>query len=90
MCSIACGSWDARPTSASPEHVEAGVNAPALLIRATQPSLLDRLEAVQNALLENAARQSGRPSTAIIRNIAELENANAAVLALIEERQGRR
>src|SRR3982751_4204141 len=34
---------------------------------------------------QDAARQPGLPSTAIIRKIAELENVIAAVLALIEE-----
>ena len=53
-------------------------------------SLLDRLKEAQHALIEDAARQSGLPSTAIIRKIAELENAIAAVLALIEEREGSR
>ena len=53
------------------------------------PSLLDRLKGAQHALIEEAARQPGLPSTAILRRIAELENAIAAVLALIEERQGR-
>src|SRR5215203_95906 len=53
-------------------------------------SLLDRLKEAQHALIEDAARQPGLPSTAIIRRIAELENVIAAVLALIEERQGRR
>ena len=52
-------------------------------------SLLDRLKGAQHALIEDAARQSGLPSTAILRKIAELENVIAAVLALIEERQGR-
>ena len=51
------------------------------------PSLLDRLKQAQHALIEDAARQSGLPSTAVIRRIAELENTIAAVLALIEERQ---
>ena len=41
------------------------------------------------SLIEEAARQSGLPSTAIIRRIADLENTIAAVLALIEEREGR-
>jgi hypothetical protein len=40
-------------------------------------------------LIEDAARQPGLPSTAILRRIAELENVIAAVLALMEERQGR-
>ena len=51
-------------------------------------SLLDRLKQAQHALIEDAARQLGLPSTAIIRRIAELENMIAAVLALMEERQG--
>ena len=53
-------------------------------------SLLDRLKGAQHALIEDAARQLGLLSTAIIRRIAELENAIAAVLALIEEREGSR
>src|SRR3954451_17410240 len=53
-------------------------------------SLLDRLKGAQHALIEDAARQRGLPSTAIIRRIAELETAIAAVLALIEEREGNR
>jgi molybdenum-dependent DNA-binding transcriptional regulator ModE len=40
-------------------------------------------------LIKDAARQVGLPSTAILRRIAELENVIAAVLALLEERQGR-
>jgi DNA-binding Lrp family transcriptional regulator len=52
--------------------------------------LLDRLTQAQHALIEDAARQLGLPSTAIIRRIAELENAITAVLALIKERQGSR
>ena len=52
------------------------------------PSLLDRLKGAQHALIEDAARHLGLPSTAIIRRIAELENVIAAVLALMEERQG--
>jgi predicted ArsR family transcriptional regulator len=52
-------------------------------------SLLNRLKGAQHALIEDAARQVGLPSTAILRKIAELENVIAAVLALIEERQGR-
>ena len=51
-------------------------------------SLLDRLKGAQHALIEDAARQLGLPSTPIIRRIAELENTIAAILALIEERQG--
>ena len=50
------------------------------------PSLLDRLKQAQHALIEDAARQSGLPSTAVIRRVADLENTIAAVLALIEER----
>jgi DNA-binding Lrp family transcriptional regulator len=51
-------------------------------------SLLDRLKQAQHALIEDAARQLGLPSTAIIRRITELENTITAVLALMEERQG--
>ena len=54
------------------------------------PLLLARLKQAQHALIEDAAWQSALPSTAIIRRIAELENTIAAVLALIEERQGSR
>ena len=43
-------------------------------------SLLDRLKGAQHALIEDAARQPGLPSTAIIRKIAELENTIAANL----------
>ena len=49
-------------------------------------SLLECLKGAQHAVIEDAAQQSGLPSTAIIRRIAELENTIAAVLALIEER----
>ena len=52
-------------------------------------SLLDRLKGAQHAMIEDAARHVGLPSTAILRKIAELENTIAAVLALLEERQGR-
>src|SRR4051794_11574149 len=48
-------------------------------------SLLDRLKQAQHTMIEDAARQPGLPSTAIIRRIAELENTIAAVLALIED-----
>ena len=48
------------------------------------------IEGAQHALIEDAARQPGLPSMAIIRRIAELENTIAAVLALIEEREGNR
>ena len=47
-------------------------------------------EGAQHALIEDAARQPGLPSTAIIRKIAALENTIAAVLAFIEEREGSR
>jgi hypothetical protein len=53
-------------------------------------SLLDRLKGAQHALIDEAARQPGLPSAAIIRRIADLENTIAAILALIEERQGSR
>ena len=51
-------------------------------------SLLDRLKEAQHALIEDAARGAGLPSTATISKIADLENVIAAVLALMEERQG--
>ncbi len=51
-------------------------------------ALLARLKQAQHALIEDAARQPGLPSTAIIRRIADLENTIAAVLALMEEREG--
>ena len=50
-------------------------------------SLLERLKQAQHALIDEAAQQSGLPPTATIRKIAEFENAIAAVLALMEERQ---
>ncbi len=53
-------------------------------------SLLDRLKQAQHAFIKDAAQQPGLPSMATIRKIAELENAIAAVMALIEERQGSR
>ncbi len=53
------------------------------------PSLLARLKQAQHALIEAVARQPGLPSTAVIRRIADLENTIAAVMVLIEERQGR-
>ena len=48
------------------------------------------IEGAQHAVIEDAARQPGLPSTVIIRRIADLENTIAAVLALIEEREGSR
>ena len=52
-------------------------------------ALLARLKQAQHSLIEEAARQSGLPSTVIMCRIADLENTIAAVLALIEEREGR-
>ena len=49
-------------------------------------ALLDRLKQAQHALIEDAARQPGLPSTAMIPRIANLESTITAVLALIEER----
>jgi len=49
-------------------------------------ALLDRLKQAQHVLIEDAARQPGLPSTAMIRRIANLESTITAVLALIEER----
>ena len=51
-------------------------------------SSLGRLKGAQHVLIDQAARQPGLPSTAIIHGIAEFENAITAVLALIKERQG--
>jgi hypothetical protein len=48
------------------------------------------IEGAQHAVIEDAARQLGLPSTAILRRIADLENTIAAVLALFEEREGSR
>ena len=56
-------------------------------VSADLQSLLDRLKGAQHALIEDAARQPGLPSTTIIRWIAEFENTIAALLALIEEQQ---
>ena len=53
-------------------------------------SLLARLKGAQHALIEDAARQPGLPSTATISKIADLENVIASVLALMEERQSSR
>ena len=53
-------------------------------------SLLNHLKGAQHALIEDAARQAGLPSTATISKIADLENVIAAILALIEERQSSR
>jgi len=52
-------------------------------------SLLAHLKGAQHALIGDTARQPGLPSTATLRRIAELENVIAAVLALLEGRQGR-
>jgi hypothetical protein len=50
--------------------------------------LLQRLKDAQHALLDKAASSDMLPSGGEIRRIAELENAIAAVHALIEERRG--
>ena len=50
--------------------------------------LLQRLKDAQHVLLDNAAASDMLPSDGEIRRIAELENAIAAVAALIEERRG--
>ena len=49
---------------------------------------LQRLKDAQHLLLDNAAASDMLPSDGEIRRIAELENAIAAVHALIEERRG--
>jgi hypothetical protein len=60
----------------------------------TLPLISDRCSTASKGrsmpLIEDAARQSGLPSTAILRRIAELENTIAAVLVFIEEREGSR
>ena len=50
--------------------------------------LLQRLKDAQHALLYQAAASDMLPSHGELRRIAELENAIAAVHALIEERRG--
>jgi len=52
-------------------------------------AFMDRLKAAQHALLDAAAGQDTLPSQGEIRRIADLENAIAAVHALIEERLAR-
>lgn len=49
--------------------------------------LLARLKSEQHALIDGAARQGGPIHRADLRSVAELENAIAAVIALIEERR---
>lgn len=50
-------------------------------------ALLGRLKAEQHAVIDAAARQGGTVHRADLRSIAELENAIAAVIALIDERR---
>ena len=50
--------------------------------------LLQRLKDAQHVLLDNAATSDMLPSDGEIRRIGELENAIAAVAALMEERRG--
>ena len=50
--------------------------------------LLQRLKDAQHVLIDQAAASDMLPSDGELRRIAELENAIAAVAALIEERQG--
>jgi hypothetical protein len=49
-------------------------------------ALLDRLKEAQHLLIDDAARADMMPSDGVIRKIAELENAIAAVVALMHER----
>ncbi|TDR90063.1 hypothetical protein [Enterovirga rhinocerotis] len=49
-------------------------------------TLLERLTTEQHALIDSAARHGESIHRAELRTIAELENAIAAVLALIDER----
>ena len=51
--------------------------------------LLQRLKDAQHVLIDQAAASDMLPSDGELRRIAELENAIAAVAALIEERRER-
>jgi hypothetical protein len=48
-------------------------------------SLLDRLKARQRALIMEAAEHETMPADSTLRRIAELENAIAAVEAILDE-----
>lgn len=50
-------------------------------------ALLDRLKQAQHTLIDDAAASGMMPSDGTLRKIADLENAIAAVVALIEERE---
>ncbi|HMO30975.1 hypothetical protein [Enterovirga sp.] len=50
-------------------------------------TLLARLKSEQHALIDGAACQDAPIHRADLRSVAELENAIAAVIALIEERR---
>jgi len=50
-------------------------------------AFMDRLKAAQHAILDRAADRDMLPSDGELRRIGELENAIAAVHALIEERR---
>ena len=52
-------------------------------------ALLDRLKAHQRAMILAAADHEILPATSVLRQIAELENAIAAVEAVADEEQGR-
>ena len=51
-------------------------------------AFMDRLKDAQHVLIDQAAASDMLPSDGEMRRIAELENAIAAVHALIEERRG--
>ncbi|MCJ2009883.1 hypothetical protein [Methylobacterium sp. J-092] len=53
-------------------------------------ALLDRLKAHQWAMILAAAEHDTLPAASVLRQIAELENAIAAVEAVAEEERGRR
>ncbi|MFK5600555.1 hypothetical protein ACFZ8E_26725 [Methylobacterium sp. HMF5984] len=53
-------------------------------------ALLDRLKTHQRSLILAAAEYDTLPAASVLRQIAELENAIAAVEAVADEERGRR
>ena len=53
-------------------------------------ALLDRLKAHQRAMILAAAEHDTLPAASVLRQLAELENAIAAVEAVTDEERGRR
>ncbi|MCJ2074118.1 hypothetical protein MKK68_00375 [Methylobacterium sp. E-016] len=53
-------------------------------------ALLDRLKAHQRAMILAATEHDTLPAASVLRQIAELENAIAAVEAVADEERGRR